>query len=77
MYVIRQTRHYYGSKSTRSLVISDQTGRPMEFKTLHDADNYIDYLNSAVYYTSHNEYGCPEYKAIRTDSLPEYLRIEL
>jgi len=75
-FVIRKTRSFYGPKTERSLVTGDSYGA-LTFKTATEAEAYIAELDEATYYTSYNESGRPEYKAISTAKLPAYLANQL
>ena len=63
MFAIRQTRHFYGPRTQKSLLIDDD-GRELRFETRAAAQAYIDQLNDATYYLDHNESGRPEYRIV-------------
>ena len=75
-FTIRKTRSFYGPKTERSLVTGDSYG-VLTFETAAEAEAHIAELDEAAYYAAHNESGRPQYKAIRTDSLPAYLANQL
>lgn len=75
-FVIRKTSSYYGPKTTRSLVTGDSY-KALTFETSAEAEAYIDVLDEATYYTATNESGRPEYQAISTAKLPDYLANQL
>ena len=75
-FVIRQTRSFYGPKDERSLVTGESYGA-ITFETREAAQDYIETLDDAPYYTANNESGRPEYKILSADKLPAYLSNQL
>lgn len=71
-YVIRRTREFYGPSIKRDLVNSDGRGANC-FNSPAEARAFIAALDQEVYHTSQNESGRPEYKVLRSDTLPQYL----
>lgn len=63
MFAIRQTRHFYGPRTQKSLLIDDD-GRELRFATRGAAQAYIETLQEQVYYTAHNESSRPEYRVV-------------
>ena len=72
LYVIRQTRQFYGPSDIRSLV-AHGNGRAVTFETAKAARDAIKELESGRHYFVHNECARPEYKVMRIDRLPQYL----
>lgn len=63
MFAIRQTRHFFGPRTQKSLLIDDD-GRELRFETRAAAQAYIEELNESDYYLDHNESGRPEYRIV-------------
>ena len=76
MYVIHQTRSFYGPSRKRSLVLGDN-GCAEQFATLAAARDRIAELESGHCVLSHNESSRPEYAAINVYRLPAYLEVML
>ncbi len=75
-FAIRQNKNFYGPETQRSLVTSDD-GYALLFDSKQAAEDHIEMLDDAVYYTSNNESGRPDYAVIRADKLPAYLSNQL
>jgi hypothetical protein len=65
MYAIKITRHYYGPRTVKSYVMTDDGQRRAEYATKAEAQAVADELDNAVYYTAHNEYGRADYNVVR------------
>ena len=63
MFAIRQTRHFYGPITQKSMLI-DEDGGELHFETRSAAQAYIDELNDSIYYLGHHASGRPEYKIV-------------
>lgn len=73
MYVIRETRHYYGPRRAYGLVMASD--RAAIYPTRAEASAAIAELDAERYYLDSGEYQRPTYRVARADSLPTYLSI--
>lgn len=66
MYAIRMIREFYGPRTEKSYVLDDNSfDRRAEFATRAEAQAKVDELDSAIYYTAHNECGRADYRIVR------------
>lgn len=67
MYAIRVIRNYYGPRTVKSYLLSDdpRSDARAEYRTRAEALARIEQLDQAVYYTDHNESGRAEYRVVR------------
>ena len=68
MYVIKQTREFYGPRTERSLVLGEDF-MALTFATRKAAKAWIAEAYGERYYQAHNEYGRPDYKVIALNRL--------
>lgn len=66
MYAITKTRQFFGPRSEKSYVTDGfKNEARAEFRFRAEAEAVVRQLDDAIYYTSHNESGRPEYKVVR------------
>jgi len=69
MYVVVQTRQYFGPHQTRTLV-SNINGGARKFDSRAAAQGWIKTAEAGRYDLSHNESGRPAYQVWRADAKP-------
>lgn len=72
-HVIKVTRNFYGPTKKASLLLGDE-GRATRFASAAEARREIATLDASVYHQANNEFGRPEYQAVRIERLPAYLK---
>lgn len=69
-YKIEVTRHFYGPRTSTSL-LQDENGEPT-FASLREATARIEELDDQPYETAHDESGRPSYRAVRAKGSRSY-----
>jgi len=75
-YVIRTTHFFYGPREEKGLFHDFYDGGmdPLTFDTREEAQEYVERLESGVYYLKNNESSRPNYKVVTIASLPKSLK---